>query len=104
LPSLYASSFRLIFLSRGKPNVPIILTVHKKTPPVGAIVGGVIGGVAFFLIVAGAVFFWRRSRVQQPKIVIDPHYEEEQAKPRPFNTQYAPYKWRYCTSIAETKF
>jgi hypothetical protein len=90
LSSLYAYLFHLIFLFRGKPNVPIILTGHKKTP-VGAIVGGVIGGVALFLTVAGAIFFWRRSRVKkQPKVVIDPRYEEEQAKPHPFDIQRAP--------------
>jgi hypothetical protein len=78
------------FFTSEKPNLPITLPRTDKKTRVGAIVGGVIGGVALFLIVVGAIFCSRRSRVRQPKVVIDPHYEEEQARPRPFETQRGP--------------
>lgn len=60
----------------------------EKKPPVGSIMGGVVGGAAFLFIVAGAIFFWRRHKVRQH--VVDPLYEEERVEPHPFNTQYAP--------------
>ncbi|EKM77069.1 hypothetical protein AGABI1DRAFT_108435 [Agaricus bisporus var. burnettii JB137-S8] len=62
--------------------------VEKRTP-IGAIVGGVIGGIAFVLIVATAIFFWRRRRVHRLRGGIDLH-DEHHAKPHPFVTQYAP--------------
>ncbi|KAF7785231.1 hypothetical protein Agabi119p4_1396 [Agaricus bisporus var. burnettii] len=53
--------------------------VEKRTP-IGAIVGGVIGGLAFVLIVAAAIFFWRRRRVHRLRGVIDNH-DKHHAKP-----------------------
>jgi hypothetical protein len=59
-----------------------------KNSPVGAIVGGVIGGLAFLLLIVGAVFFWRRRRIQQSRVVVD--LQNENPQPQPFITQYYP--------------
>ncbi|KAF7783397.1 hypothetical protein Agabi119p4_1421 [Agaricus bisporus var. burnettii] len=56
---------------------------------VSAIVGGVIGGLAFLLIVGGAIFFWRRRQMQRLKVVVNPLLEEP-VNPQLITSQYAP--------------
>ncbi|KAF7783408.1 hypothetical protein Agabi119p4_1432 [Agaricus bisporus var. burnettii] len=50
-------------------NTGANVNAEKKTP-IGSIVGGVIGGLALLLVIAGATLFWRRRQVQQHKGVV----------------------------------
>ncbi|XP_006457506.1 hypothetical protein AGABI2DRAFT_123370 [Agaricus bisporus var. bisporus H97] len=92
--------FNSYVMSRLK-NVDIIPTFSRgsgdnaeknaeKRISVSAIVGGVIGGLAFLLIVGGAIFFWRRRQIQRSKVVISPLYPKEPVNPQLFTSQYAP--------------
>jgi hypothetical protein len=77
------------------PNVNIKATgagnntpyIPKKTP-VGAIVGGVIGGLALLLVITSAIFFWRRC-VQRKRNIPGPGNKGYSVL-RPFRAQAIP--------------
>ncbi|KAF9445097.1 hypothetical protein P691DRAFT_735541 [Macrolepiota fuliginosa MF-IS2] len=87
--AIQGAAFGMISLSL--PNVNInVNSVNspsgstKSTVNVGAIVGGVLGGLAFLLILfAGGIFWRKRQQKRYAAVTID---DDAYAKPRPFNT------------------